>query len=99
MPADSKCLQIANACTFKTPIFITPVLIVSHFTFSHILENKCNEFGKKLYYVDESYTSKTCGSCGSIYDVKLSRVYSCNMCLQQYDRDMNAARNILIKNE
>jgi IS605 OrfB family transposase len=72
---------------------------LSHFTFSQILENKCNEFGKKLYYVDESYTSKTCGSCGSIYDVKLSRVYSCISCLQKYDRDMNAARNILIKNE
>lgn len=72
---------------------------LSHFTFSQILENKCNEFGKKLYYVDESYTSKTCGSCGSIYDVKLSRVYSCESCLQKYDRDMNAARNILIKNE
>lgn len=72
---------------------------LSHFTFSQILENKCNEFGKKLYYVDESYTSKTCGSCGSMYDVKLSRVYSCESCLQKYDRDMNAARNILIKNE
>jgi IS605 OrfB family transposase len=72
---------------------------LSHFTFSQILENKCNEFGKKLYYVDESYTSKTCGSCGSMYDVKLSRVYSCKSCLQKYDRDMNAARNILIKSE
>lgn len=72
---------------------------LSHFTFSQILENKCNEFNKKLYYVDESYTSKTCGMCGSMYDVKLSRVYSCDNCLQQYDRDMNAARNILIKNE
>lgn len=72
---------------------------LSHFTFSEILKNKCEEFGKKLYYVDESYTSKTCGNCASLYDVKLSRTYSCTTCLKNYDRDMNAARNILIKNE
>lgn len=72
---------------------------LSHFTFSQILQNKCNEFGKKLYYVDESYTSKTCGCCGEIYDVNLSRSYNCSHCLNVYDRDMNAARNILIKNE
>ena len=72
---------------------------LSHFTFSQVLENKCKEFEKILYYVDESYTSKTCGNCGSLYDVKLSRVYSCANCSQNYDRDMNAARNILIKNE
>ena len=72
---------------------------LSHFTFSQILQNKCNEFGKKLYYVDESYTSKTCGCCGEIYNVKLSRTYNCPYCLNIYDRDMNAARNILIKNE
>lgn len=72
---------------------------LSHFTFSQVLANKCKEFGKTLHYVDESYTSKTCGNCGEMYDVKLSRVYSCTSCFSKYDRDMNAARNILIKNE
>ncbi len=72
---------------------------LSHFTFSQILGNKCKEFGKKLYYVDESYTSKTCGNCGSLYNVNQSRVYNCPNCLHTYDRDMNAARNILIKSE
>lgn len=72
---------------------------LSHFTFSQVLQNKCNEFGKKLFFVDESYTSKTCGCCGSLYDVKQSRTYKCPSCFNTYDRDMNAARNILIKNE
>lgn len=72
---------------------------LSHFTFSRILDMKCKEFGKRLYYVDESYTSMTCGCCGSLYDVKCSRLYNCPSCLNVYDRDMNAARNILIKNE
>lgn len=72
---------------------------LSHFTFSQILENKCKEFNKKLYYVDESYTSKTCGNCASLYDVNLSRVFTCPACTKTYDRDMNAARNILIKHE
>ena len=64
-----------------------------------ILQNKCNEFNKKLFYVDETYTSKTCGFCGNLYDVKSSRVFTCPSCNNSYDRDMNAARNILIKNE
>jgi len=72
---------------------------LSHFTFYNILKNKCEEYDKKLFYVDESYTSKTCGCCGSLYDVKQSRVYHCPNCLNSYDRDMNAARLILIKNE
>ena len=72
---------------------------LSHFTFYNILKHKCEEYGKNLHYVDESYTSKTCGCCGSLYDVGSSRTYNCPNCLNSYDRDMNAARLILIKNE
>jgi transposase len=74
-------------------------LALSHFTFYNILKNKCEELSKNLFYVDESYTSKTCGSCGNLYNIDKSRVYTCDKCHGVFDRDMNSARLILIKNE
>jgi len=74
-------------------------LALSHYTFYNILKNKCEELNKNLFYVDESYTSKTCGACGNLYDIKDSRIYTCNKCHGVFDRDMNSARLILIKNE
>ena len=54
----------------------------------------------KLYIVDESYTSKTCGVCGSINnDLGGAKIYKCinNECKLKIDRDYNGARNILLK--
>lgn len=46
----------------------------------------------------EPYTSKTCGNCG-VVNVKLggSKVFKCNPCGYKVDRDINGARNILIR--
>ena len=46
----------------------------------------------------EEYTSKTCGSCGYIHK-KLggSKVFSCPQCKTKLDRDINSARNILLR--
>ncbi len=74
-------------------------LALSHYTFYCILKQKCEERAKTVLYVDESYTSKTCGCCGNIYNVSTSRVYNCSKCNNSFDRDMNSARLILIKNE
>jgi transposase len=46
--------------------------------------------------VSEEYTSKTCGGCGSLNCVGGSKEYKCE-CGVDIDRDMNGARNILIK--
>jgi len=62
------------------------------------LKYKCEKNQKKLYVVDESYTSKTCTLCGKINDVKGSEVYRCVGCGNEVDRDVNGSRNILIKN-
>ncbi|ADL43404.1 transposase IS605 OrfB [Caldicellulosiruptor obsidiansis OB47] len=41
-------------------------------------------------------TTKTCSSCGSQYDVKLSeRIFRCPVCGLEIDRDLNAAINML----
>lgn len=70
---------------------------LSHYTFNTILKNKCQEYNKKFILVNESYTTKTCGICGEINNVKCSRIINCIHCKQCIDRDMNGARNILIK--
>lgn len=70
-----------------------------HYRFKCRMKEKCEEWGVKLYLVDEDYTSKTCGRCGEI-NSKLggNRVFTCNGCKLKYGRDVNGARNILMKN-
>jgi len=70
----------------------------SFYKFKEKLSYKCETYGKKLLIVDESFTSCTCGNCGSINRPKGSEVYNCVSCKLEIDRDINGARNILIKN-
>ena len=62
------------------------------------LRYKCKKNEKKLYLVDEAWTSKTCTLCGKINDVGGKEVYQCEGCGNEVDRDVNGSRNILIKN-
>ena len=62
------------------------------------LKYKCKKNEKKLYVVDEAWTSKTCTLCGKINDVGGKEVYQCGGCGNEVDRDVNGSRNILIKN-
>lgn len=54
--------------------------------------------GTQVIVCKEDYTSKTCGWCG-IINKKLggSDIFDCKFCGLVIDRDMHAARNILIK--
>ena len=70
----------------------------SFHSFKQKLTWKCSMYNKKLFIVDESYTSKTCGNCGCLNDVKGSEVYDCIHCDSTFDRDVNGSRNIFIKN-
>ena len=62
---------------------------------------------KEIKIVEESYTSVQCGVCaefnkfGRIFsdDDSERRKYSCKHCYSEFCRDINAARNIIIKNE
>jgi len=54
----------------------------------------------KLYIVNEAYTSKTCGICGSLNNnLGGSKIFKCvnSECKVKLDRDYNGARNILLK--
>ena len=70
----------------------------SFYKFKEKLSHKCSVYGKELYIVDESYTSKTCGLCGTLSNVGGSEVYKCKSCKVEIDRDINGSRNIFLKN-
>lgn len=53
---------------------------------------------RNLYIVTEEFTSKTCTSCGSIKNnLGSNKLFECANCGLKIDRDINGARNILIK--
>lgn len=46
----------------------------------------------------EEYTSKTCSSCGNLKNnLGSNKTYNCSSCNKVFDRDINAAKNILLK--
>lgn len=72
----------------------------SFYRFHQKLKSTCALKKNKLYIVDESYTSKTCGVCGTVNN-KLGglKTFKCvnNNCKIIIDRDYNGSRNILLK--
>ena len=79
---------------------VRSMLTWSHYRFKQRLLNKTREYtGCKVIIVDESYTSKTCGQCGRLHEsLGSNKIFRCPSCRVVMDRDLNAARNILLKN-
>lgn len=74
------------------------MLLLSHYKFQQKLKYKCKSLNRILMVVNESYTSKTCGNCGrQNKTLDGNKVFECNNCKIKIDRDMNGARNILLK--
>jgi len=72
---------------------------LSFYTFKMKLINKAKEKGVKIHHLNEPYTSKTCGKCGNVkHNLKNDNVYVCNICNLVISRDINGARNILLRN-
>jgi putative transposase len=65
-------------------------------TFKDMLRYKGELNNKKVEFVNERYTSKTCSCCGHVkFNLSLSdRTYNCNNCELSIDRDENSAINI-----
>jgi transposase len=70
---------------------------LSHNLFIQRLKNKGELGDKKIIICDERLTTKTCGKCFKETDIGKSKEYECQKCGLKIDRDINAARNILIK--
>ena len=69
----------------------------SFYTIREHIIRKATERNIVVRLVDRFYpSSKTCSNCGSYKkDLKLSqRIYSCDTCQEEIDRDLNAALNI-----
>ena len=69
-------------------------------TWSHYLFRKRLEwsYSSNLHVITEEYTSKTCTNCGTMQDIGREKIYNCSKCKIIIDRDINGARNILLKN-
>ena len=75
---------------------------VGFYRFKTILVDKAFNNGKEVIFVDKFYpSSKTCSVCGyKKHDLKLSdREWTCPVCDEHHDRDINAAMNILLEGE
>lgn len=76
------------------------MLNLSHYKFKKMLEYKMERTGGRVIECTEEYTTKTCSNCGKInYKMTTEKVYNCKKCKLIMNRDANAARNILMKNE
>jgi transposase len=81
--------------------------IVSHKEFLDTLLEIASLYDKTIKIVEESFTSVQCGVCGEFNkfgrifneDDSERRKYTCKYCNNEFCRDINAARNILIKNQ
>lgn len=72
---------------------------LSHYKFQERLKQLCHKYDSKLYIVNESFTTKTCGKCGEINEsIGSNKVFKCQSCDYQFDRDTHGARNIWLKN-
>ena len=79
-----------------------PIQDVGFYKFRQVLEDKVKNNYKEVMLVDRFYpSSKTCHKCGYIYkNLTLGeREWTCPVCGEHLDRDLNAAINILLEGE
>ena len=75
---------------------------VGFYRFKEILQSKALVNDKQVVFIDRFYpSSKTCSCCGyKKKDLKLrDRFWTCPECGEHHDRDVNAARNILLEGQ
>lgn len=73
------------------------LLTWSHGRFRERLLQKAEEYPwVRVILVREDYTSKTCGRCGVIGKPSREKL-KCKVCHYEVDRDLNGARNILLR--
>ncbi|MBF1053288.1 MAG: transposase [Parvimonas sp.] len=79
-----------------------PIQEVGFYRFKSVLQSKVLANDKQVVFIDRFYpSSKTCSCCGyKKKDLKLTdRFWACPKCNIKHDRDINAARNILIEGQ
>jgi putative transposase len=91
--------QMANKKKRKISKTTTRLLLgLSHYSFQQKLIYKAKVRGRNVIICKEHYTTKCCGKCGTINEkVGSKKIYKCGKCDLVMDRDVHAARNILIR--
>ena len=69
----------------------------SHYQFRKRLKDRARLLGAKVYVVTEEFTSRTCTKCGHVCPKSSKKLKCCESCGHVTDRDVNGARNILMK--
>src|SRR2546423_588161 len=74
-------------------------LVTLSIVFANIyFTNPASILGGKVVICTEEYTSKTCGCCGVINkNLGSLKTFKCPSCGATIDRDVNGARNVLLK--
>ncbi|MCC6775663.1 MAG: transposase [Hyphomicrobiales bacterium] len=90
-----------NAAKLAQTRMAKPVLDAGWSAFRAMLQYKCVYAGAAFEIVDEAYSTRTCSECGCIGGPKGiaglgMRHWECSDCGALHDRDVNAARNLLL---
>ena len=92
---DAFCLEDLNLNGMKK-LWGRKVSDLSYYTFQFMLNYKCIKYGKKVIKIGRfEPSSQICSNCGHRQKLLLNdRVYKCQECRTEIDRDTNAAINI-----
>lgn len=92
---DVFCLEDLNLNGMKK-LWGRKVSDLSYYTFQSMLNYKCIKYGKKVIKIGRfEPSSQICSNCGHRQKLSLNdRVYKCQECKTEIDRDTNAAINI-----
>lgn len=91
-----------NASSLAKTRMAKSVLDAGWSAFRTMLQYKCDDAGVWFEEVDEAYSTQTCSCCASRTGPKGVaglgiRAWACEVCGTIHDRDVNAARNILLQ--
>lgn len=74
------------------------LLGLSHYDFQQKLIYKAKQRGRNVILCKEHYTTKCCGKCGTLNEtIGSKKIFQCKSCDLVMDRDIHAARNILLR--
>ena len=91
--------QMSNRNTRKISKVTTRLLLgLSHYDFQQKLLYKATQRGRQVILCKEHYTTQCCGQCGTLNKtIGNKKIFQCDNCNLVMDRDIHAARNILIR--
>jgi putative transposase len=90
--------KMANKKNRKISRTTTRLLLgLSHYDFQQKLLYKAKQRGRTVVLCKEHYTTKCCGKCGTLNEIGSKKIFHCDKCNLTIDRDIHAARNILIR--